>query len=81
MVSSPMTKTIIATEFKAKCLSLMDEISAAGEETIVTRNGVPVGRFVPYRERPPTLFGLHGGEIRMTDDLVQQTGAPGSAEE
>ena len=32
-------KTIKASEFKAKCLGIMNEIAKTGEEVVVTKNG------------------------------------------
>ena len=46
------TRTIKASEFKTKCLKLMDEVAASGEEIVITKNGRPVSRLVPYREEP-----------------------------
>ena len=67
-------KKIMASEFKSKCLKIMDEVAASGEEVVVTKNGVPVGKFVPYRRKPKTLRGLHAGQVRASDDLVATTG-------
>lgn len=52
-----MARTIKAAEFKAACLKLMDEVAATGAEVVITRNGHPVSRLVPYREKPKSLFG------------------------
>ena len=38
-------RTIKASEFKAKCLKLMDEVAESGEEIVITKNGRPVSRF------------------------------------
>lgn len=42
--------TIKASEFKAKCLQLMDEVNNSGKEIIITKNGKPVSKLVqrPY---------------------------------
>ena len=32
-------RTIKASEFKAKCLKLMDEVAENGEEIVITKNG------------------------------------------
>lgn len=61
---------IKASEFKAKCLQLMDAVAASGDPIVITKNGVPVARLVPIRERPSSLFGLHRGEIVARDDLT-----------
>lgn len=46
-----------AAEFKAKCLKVMEEVAASGEEVVVTKRGTPVVRIVP----PPTAAAeAHG---------------------
>ena len=50
------TRIMKASEFKAKCLKLMDEVADTGEEIVITKNGKPVSRLVPYRERPKSFF-------------------------
>ena len=37
-------QTIKASEFKAKCLKLMDEVAESGNEIVITKNGRPVSR-------------------------------------
>ena len=64
-------RTIKASEFKAKCLKLMDEVAASGEEIIVTKNGRPVSRLVPYREKPKSLFGIDRGRIELLGDIIE----------
>ena len=59
-----------ASVFKAKCLHLMDLVNESGEEIIITKNGKPVSRLVPYRNHPDTLFGLHKEKIKSNDDLL-----------
>ncbi len=54
-------KTVKASEFKAKCLSLMDEVAETGEGIIVTKNGKPVSRLMPATDRPRSVYGLHRG--------------------
>ena len=61
-------RTMKATEFEAKCLELIDEVAETGEEIVITRNGRPVSKLAPYRERPRTLFGT-GGPIVIHGDL------------
>jgi prevent-host-death family protein len=72
-------RTIAAGEFKAKCLALMDEVKATGEEVVVTKRGKPVARLGPVevptdnetrRESPKSIFGRlrHMGVV--TGDLV-----------
>ena len=58
-------RTIKASEFKAKCLKLMDEVAETGEEIVITKHGKPVSRLTPYRERPKSLFGIDRGRIEI----------------
>jgi len=67
-------QTVKASVFKAKCLYLMDWVNETNEEIVITKNGKPVSKLVPYRKRVDTLFGLHKEKIRMNDDLVAPTG-------
>ena len=63
-------RTIKASEFKAKCLQLMDEVAEGGGEIIITKNGKPVSRLTPYRERPKSFFGADRGRIEILGDIV-----------
>jgi prevent-host-death family protein len=41
------TQLVSATEFKAKCLTLLDEIEQRGGPITITRRGLPVAVLVP----------------------------------
>lgn len=66
-------QTLKASEFKARCLKLMDEVQETGEEIVITKNGRPVSKLVPYRVRAATLFGLHKGKISSGDQDIFST--------
>ena len=67
MTTEPVgARSISASEFKAKCLKLMDEIAVSGQELVITKHGQPVSRLVPYRKRPKTLFGSIGVGSRLS---------------
>jgi len=63
-------RTIKASEFKAHCLRLMDEVARTGEEIVITKRGQPVSRLVPYREQPEEQFGADRDVIRILGDVV-----------
>ena len=63
--------TIMASEFKAKCLKLMDELADTGQEIIISKNGHRVARLVPYRKKPESLFGIDAGKIEILADLIE----------
>lgn len=63
-------KTIKASEFKATCLGIMNEVADTGEPVIITKNGKPISKLVPYYQKPASLFGLHQGFIKSHDALI-----------
>ena len=63
------SRTMKASEFKAKCLKLMDEVAESGEEIVITKNGRPVSRLAPYRKQPPAPFGRDRHLIRILGDI------------
>ena len=68
--------TIQASEFKAKCLALMDLVASTGQTLVITKNGKPVAELRPHRPpRAKTLFGLHKGGIVISGDIVAPIGA------
>jgi prevent-host-death family protein len=62
---------ISATEFKAKCLHLMDEVATTGHEYIINKHGKPLARLVP-EAKPKTgfTFGCLKGEIEILGDII-----------
>ena len=62
-------RTIKASEFKAKCLKLMDEVAESGEEIVITKHGRPVSRLMPFKEKPKRLFGRGKGTIEIHGDI------------
>jgi len=44
---------ISITEFKSKCLRLMEEVHRTGEELEITKHGRKLARVVPYVESKP----------------------------
>ena len=64
-------RTIKASEFKARCLRLMDEVAESGEEIVITKRGRPVSRLVPCRDEPAAFFGADRDIIRIHGDLTE----------
>ena len=59
-----------ASEFKARCLKLMDEVAETGEEIVITKNGRPVSKLAPYREPPKSLFGAGRDRMKIVGDII-----------
>jgi prevent-host-death family protein len=49
-------RTVSASQFKAKCLAMLDEVAATGEEIVVTKYGRAVAR-VSAAAQPQSLRG------------------------
>ena len=73
-------KTVKASEFKAKCLKLMDEVAESGEEIIITKNGKPVAKLTPHKERRGAPFGRYRDVIQIHGDLDEPLGIEWDAE-
>ena len=64
-------QTIQASEFKANCLALMDEVERTGEAILITRNGKPVAELRPYvDETRSSPFGCWKGMIEIKGDIM-----------
>ncbi|MBI4305982.1 MAG: type II toxin-antitoxin system Phd/YefM family antitoxin [Chloroflexi bacterium] len=63
-------RTVKASEFKAKCLKIMDEVAETGEPVLITKNGVPVAELIPARRKPKTLFGALKGSTKTKGDII-----------
>ena len=63
-------KTIKASEFKAKCLKIMDEVAATGETVVITKNGVAVSQLVPATRKPDSVVGALKGSVTILGDII-----------
>lgn len=63
-------KTIKASDFKARCLRLMDEVDKTGEAIVITKNGRPISKLVPIHSRPAKLFGALQGTVKIRGDII-----------
>ena len=63
------TRTITVAEFQARCLELLDEVAASGTEIVITKNGHPVSRLVPHREKAKSWFGRDRDIILIHGDI------------
>jgi prevent-host-death family protein len=54
-----------ASQFKAKCLAVLDEVASSGTTVVVTKRGKAVARVVPAKA-PPSLRG--SVQVLVSDD-------------
>ena len=63
-------RAIKASEFKAKCLQIMDDINVTGDVVTITKNGRPVARMVPFDRPHKSLWGSHAGQIGTGGEII-----------
>ena len=62
---TPAARTMPASEFKAKCLAVLDEVERTGLPVVVTKRGRPVAQVVPLGgDEPRSLLG----SVRYRDE-------------
>ena len=70
MGAKTTARVIKASEFKAKCLELMDEVAASGDVIVITKRGKPVAKLGPVDEKPAALFGFLRGNFTYVGDVI-----------
>ena len=76
-----MGKMVGITEFKAKCLKLIDDMQRDGEAVTITKRGKPVAKVVPETNPPqrklkPVFGMLKSDRYRFDWDPSQPVGDP-----
>ena len=79
MVMSQIQREITATQFKAHCLRLLDEVAETGESLVITKHGRPVARLEPP-VRPADLRGSVKFNI-SDDELINFSMGPWDMEQ
>ena len=68
-----MGKMIGATEFKAKCLRILDEVERTGVPVTITKRGRVVGELHPAQKKPGLYFGcMAHPEYRFDEGAIDQ---------
>jgi len=72
---------IPATEFKARCLELMDRVAERHETYVITKRGRPVAKLVPLEREPVvSIFGWLRAKGSITGDIFSPAFPPGARE-
>ena len=67
-------KEIHATEFKAKCLAILDEVSRQGESVMILKRGKPVAQLIPPTPRVHQFPQQElMGSVSILGDVVSPT--------
>jgi prevent-host-death family protein len=61
---------IPASQFKANCLRLMDQVARQRTSIVITKRGKPIAKLVPISDEPIDIFGRMKGTIRIVGDIV-----------
>ncbi len=61
--------TMNASEFKAKCLALLDRVAATGETLVILKHGKPVANLVPAQHPEPPQHALKGS-VKILGDVI-----------
>ena len=59
-----------ASEFKAKCLKIMDEVAETRERVVITKRGKPVAELSQARELRKPIFGSMRGSVKYMGDII-----------
>ena len=62
--------TLPITEFKAKCLGLIENVATKGETIIITKHGKAVAKVIPIVSTRPSLKGSWKGLVEIKGDIV-----------
>jgi prevent-host-death family protein len=64
-------QVISVTEFKAKCLALLDQIGQEGGTLTITKRGRPLATVGPAKSRRfKSSAGILAGKVKIAGDLI-----------
>lgn len=71
-----------ASEVKNAWHEVLDRVSQAREEIVITRYGRPIARLAPVEAGAvgPGIFGCLAGSVRVQGDLIAPIGEPWGAD-
>ena len=62
---------VSATEFKAKCLGILEQIAEEGGTVTVTKRGRPMAMMGPVKKKPfKSSEGILAGKVKIVGDIV-----------
>jgi prevent-host-death family protein len=63
-------RTVNASDFKARCLKILDDVRETRTEVVITKRGKPVARVSPIGNARGSLHGAWRGLVRIEGDIV-----------
>jgi prevent-host-death family protein len=70
MKGPAMSRLIKASEFKAKCLAVLDEVERTRQSVVITKRGKPVAELVPHKIRTRSARGILKGRLEILGDII-----------
>jgi prevent-host-death family protein len=64
------SQIVTATEFKAKCLALIDEVAKTGGTITVTKRGQPMATLTPVVKKRKSSRGILKGKLHIPDEIL-----------
>ena len=64
-------RKVAATEFKERCLALLEEVRQTRQSLLVTRHGKPVAEILPYVPKGSGSTNPLKGSILSQNDLIE----------
>jgi prevent-host-death family protein len=65
-----MSRVIKVSEFKAKCLALINEVERTGDRLVITKKGKPVADVIPHKAKKHGLLGIYKGRMEIVGDII-----------
>ena len=66
------SQIVTATEFKAKCLALLNEVASTGGTITVTKRGKPMATVGPVLKTRKSSRGILRGKIHIPDEVLMR---------
>ncbi|HXV64610.1 MAG TPA: type II toxin-antitoxin system prevent-host-death family antitoxin [Vicinamibacteria bacterium] len=64
-------KTISASDFKARCSQVIDDVAKGRGSVVITKRGRPVAKLIPADTERKSIFGFARGSITIHGDIVE----------
>ena len=69
--STPGARVIGVSDFRRRCLELLESVRSEGMELVITKHGRPVARITPMSSDAMPLRGMMRGKLTLNGDIVE----------
>lgn len=64
-------KTVLISEFKAKCIQMLKDVQKSGKPLLVTLRGEPIVRVEPAGKNQKRVLGALKGRMIIKGDIIK----------